>query len=680
MKKRLLIYLLTLILAFSVLGTGCSNLKESDFTWKNYSESDYAYLLDMYNYTIPEVVDKNGNEYEVFVEVADAQGNKVDNFGGFFLIEREEDYKVIYTIDCGSTKFSKTTTVSGIEKAKYNLENNQFMYEVNDEIDLNNRVSASLSGAISYSVVKDGQQVELVDNKFTPTQSGTYTVNAKIDRQPNYAFDLIVVDRQEIAYPFGLVLDGTSAQDISTSSGFDDFSASVTFDQTKKYDSQSNGSYKIVAETNGDAVAEHRTIEFKINPAYHSDYYKSLKENGYEYIAIRYMIESSEHKGTSRFDYISATGEHHLALYYSGSKVFDKVGETASYTFWSNQLDRVPTGAWAEMLLDINKFTDYYNDQPMTLFRLFVNKGSSWDLTMYIDNVYAVKGEVVSTITASSVDKDEYVDVSNLSSGNMTGDVLRTVSCGGEVLSVENNQFKAEKQGVYSVDFTDRTMYGSVKYEYVVNAPVVPYEAANFSATHMVHNNEAATKQYSAKLEGGKIVVSSGGKGNVSSQYSNVTTYKVNTHLDVTYFQSLQRVGFEYITYEYTLSFSGKSDAYSIYRYAFVKSDKAHHNNITAFTYKVLEKGLTIDKIFDTNSKASNKGFQSTSYPNANWNGKTFIVSIPIQTVIDNYASQMRILAFAFVGAAEELEYSVTFGEICATKSACVFDSPQAAE
>lgn len=683
MKKRFLTCAIATVMAFSMLSVSCGDGKEENthvLTWENYSETEYAYVSEIYYYDVPKVQDEAGTSYEVFVEVADKDGKEVDNFGGFFLVEKPEEYKVTYSVDDGKDVYSKTTTVVGIEKAAYELANAELIYSVNDVVSLDGKVKASQSGDIIYSVTKGEKSVPLENNSFKATETGVYTVHAQMDKQPTYSFDLYVVSANERPYADGLILDGANSDDIVASTSFEDFSASISFDESKKYDSMSNGSYKIEAKTTGTVevdgvtrrgVAAGREVEFSLKPAYSSVYYKALERAGYKYVAIRYMIEKSEIglNDTTRFDYISGSGKDEMAIYYDGRRVVNKTEENgaATYTFWQNNLQTVPNGAWAEMLLDISKFTTYYADTNMTLFRLVVNKNCSWDLTMYIDNVYAVKEEVVSTTSPMVVDKGTTVDLSTLSADTAMKNPISTVTLDGTQISVSDNKLKVDDCGVYSIEKTDRTMYGGVKQEIVTKGTIVSYATPNFSAKH---NTDTSSFVVTQDPETKNITI--GGAGKIDAAWRR-TTYTVKTLGDKAYYEDLQASGFNYITYEFTLN-GNIAISGDIYRLGLTSTKAPHWNSLTAdnsgYSMRLLEGGSSI---YDTGAKASgNKYLDSQS--GETWRGKTWIISIHIADFINLYNDTgMNILTLQFVNANAELDYSVTFGRIQATKEACKF-------
>lgn len=679
MKKRILSCVLTFILAISMFNLGGCK-KELVLVWDNYVESVDAFVNDIYYYPVPEVRDENGNDYEVFVDVTNAAGQEINCFGGFFLIEKPEQYSVNYTVDTGDDIFSKATKVTGLERTKYQLSNADLIYAVDDVIDLNGKVLSTIEGEIVYSVRNGENNIPLVDNKFTATETGVFTVDAKLGKQEAYSFDIYVVEKSERKYADGMILDGVSAQDLIATTSYDDFSASVSFDQTKKYDSASNGSYKIQAKTSGELQVANRSISFKIKPKYGSDYYKTLKENGYKYVAIRYMMETYDYNGTVRFDYISGSGNDEMCIYYDGSKVVEKseAKNNTHYAFWQDNLDIVPRGAWAEMLLDIDKFvTTYYGDE-INLFQLFVNKTSSLNVTMYIDNIYAVKDEAVSTYDTKIVDKGTQIDVTTLPVFSQVKNAINTYKFDGETISISDGKMKVDELGLYCVETTDRALYGSIKQNYAVKGSVVSRTPVNFSALHGNANGSVKNFLTTKNSDTGEITISSNGIGKVNENWQR-TTYTIKPIADITYYQQLKAEGYKYITYEYTFNY-GEYDMLagtSVYRAALTKNKIPHYNsgglNVdTAATHKY--KFVDRADEGDTSTKTSNVYFQATSYPNELWKNQKVIISVSIDDFIKFYnAKGVNILTLYFSHAQPEMDYNVVLGRISPTVEACSF-------
>ena len=460
-----------------------------------------------------------------------------------------------------------------------------------------------------------------------------------------------------VSSPEGYILDGTSASDLIAKNPNSGFSAKVSFDETVKYDSASNGSYKIEATT-PEILTAAETVTFNLAPAYRAGYYNNLDD--YKYVAIRYMIESYEVTGTTSFGYldVSANKKCEMNIYRDGSMVINKA---STYLFWGNGEFKTASviGEWAEILLDVNTFKTAYNKGTVDLFKFQVNQDSKWNFTMYIDNIYAVKGEAEDGAT-KCVDKGYSLENSE--------NISQSITYNG---SVVENVTTLDNSGLYVQKAVKRNYYGTIDNTFAVGRDIVAYEAASFSARHVINATSVGT-DYSAAMQDGKAVVSSNGAGKISGV--SMTTYKINMFADKAYYQALKNNGYEYLTYEYTLSFTGTAPA-MIYRYGLTDGDYKHTNDLNdnnSFSYIVTDSDGK--NKFDTSTKTEGKrGFQSTSYPDT-WNGKTFVISIPLQTVLDNYESQIRILAFYFNAKAETMDYSVTFGRIEATTNACVFD------
>lgn len=511
--------------------------------------------------------------------------------------------------------------------------------------------------------------------KTTYTAIGSEATPFIVDDSGDNSFDKLVENLAEDSdfgadYEFELtdnvsvdskILDGANASDITATlaSTGTSIQTNVSFDETKKYDSQSNGSYKLETTTNGTTEVANNNMNLSIDPAFDKANYQAMQLVGYDYIAIRFMIEEIASSGTVRLDYVNLQNTSDEMYIYHENEA--KVSKAASYTFWDSNLKTVPTGEWAEMVLDIEKFVNNAQD-GMPLLHICVNKESTFDMTMYIDNVYAVKGFIGETKETVYQDKG---------TSYTSDEMICTATLDGREVTVTDNEVSLDSYGVYSIKQTTRDTYGYVEQTVIPNGTVVSYAADNFSAKHIINASGVAT-DYTATMSDDNIIVSSGGAGKVSGV--SMTTYAVKTVGDKTYYEALRTAGYAYITYEYTLSFTGQSDTYDMMAYGFVTGDYKHRNEMTntSFPYQYTLNGGSV-----TNSKNTTTSYGhyiNTSYPNSLWNGKKFVVSIPIQTVIDNYASTMRILALYFNAAATGLDYSVTFGQIAATKEACVFD------
>ncbi len=667
-------------MAFSTLAVACDRDEESnELIWSNYVETEYAYVSDMYYYNVPTVKDEQGTNYEVFVDVTQKSGEEVDYFGGFFAIEKPTEYSVVYTVDDGQKEYSKTTTVFGIEKAKYALADaSNVIFTVGEEINLDGMLGASVDGEVVYSVKKGEETVEIENNAFTPTQAGTYTVQATMDKQPTHTFKLYVYDKSQRYLADGMILDGTSAQDIQVNA-HNDYSASISFDENVKYDSASNGSYKIKATTNG-KLKDTKTLSFNILPVYANTYYQALKNKGYEYIAVRYMVEKSDTSGTGRLIYGSGTEARKLAMYYDGNKVKDMSEATS---IWNTDFNRVPVGEWAEMLFDIETFTSSYKDENLLLFKLSVNgegvnsttqekiEGSSWDLTMYIDNIYAVKDEATNE-EIQVVDKGQQVDLSDIK--------VDKVYWNEQEISVVDNKLSVGEYGLYEVAMIDRTSYGIAKKPITAKGSktVMAYTEKNFSARH--GNTASSVADFTVENVSNAIKITADDSVWNANTWQRVT-YTVKPFGNIGYYEKLKENGCAYITYEYTLNYDTNTlvSSTDMYRAALTKNKLSHYNadGLNAETAATHQwKKVSDNTTGDTSTKTSNKYFQSTSYADSQWKGETFIISVSIDDFIKFYNhNEMNILTLYFSKPQPNMSYTVTFGKIQATTNACVFDA-----
>ncbi len=692
MKKKILTCGIAFVMLFSVMGGGCSEKKgqeeKNELIWTNYQETTYAYVSDMYYYSIPTVQDEQGTTYEVFVDVTEENGKEVDYFGGFFTVQEPKEYKITYSVDDGEDVYSKVTTVIGIEKAKYQLADaSDVIFTVGEEINLNGMVNASVEGEVCYSVKKGEETVAVTDSTFTATQVGVYTVEATMDKQPTYSFELYVVEAAQRPYADGMILDGTSAQDIRVNTSHDDYSAAVTFDESVKYDSASNGSYKIKAKTEG-KLAKTKTLGFGLQPAYNKEYYQALQSKGYQYVAIRYMVQASAVSGTASFQYANASNTNRCAMgiYYDGGKIVDNPN---TYAFWWNEnLTYVPVGSWAEMLLDIDLFTSLYADQEISLFRFTVNganadkgiEGSSLDVTMYIDNVYAVKGEAI-TAETQVVNKGEQVDLSNM--------LIDKVYLNGKETSVSQNKLSVDEYGLYEVAMIDRTVYGIPKQPITAKGSVVSYETSSFSAQHKT--TVSTYTKFISSSNNGEITLSSNQASTTTSVFA--ATYSINPIGDKAYYEALRDSGKNYITYTYTMRYDGElispysagDSATKIQRNALTSSAYQHYNTVglpdsertvKAYAYHYTDASGNVKNTAD---KGSGKYFVEMVGADCKdgtaW--KAYTISIAIDDFIALYnADQMNILTLGFTFRTKEnVSYSVTFGKMQATTQACVFDA-----
>ena len=460
-----------------------------------------------------------------------------------------------------------------------------------------------------------------------------------------------------VSSPEGYILDGTSAADIVAKNKKSGFSAEVSFDETVKYDSQSNGSYKIVATT-PETLEETETVTFNLAPAYRAGYYNNLED--YKYVAIRYMVESYEVEGTTSFGYLDRVSGKtcEMNIYRGGSMVVNKA---STYLFWGNGEFKTASviGEWAEILLDVNIFKTVYNGEAVDLFKFQVNKDSKWNFTMYIDNIYAVKGEATGD-TMSYVDKGYSLENSEDISQSLTynGNAIENVA------TLENNGIYVQKKFV-------RNYYGTSDNTYYVGNAVVDYDVANFSA----YNNKSESYDFicTKETDGIKLTATENSK---SEKAPNATGFVVKTLYDKTYYEQLKDRGYEYITYECTLAYDITYGSSMMARWAYGTVQMTHYNNDSSgydnYTFGQWwrdSSSTTVNQNDVTNKKSSHR----TSSADSLIKNKKLVISFSIDDFINHYAKEIWIAGFFFNNGVA-FDYSVTFGRIEATTNACVFD------
>lgn len=477
-----------------------------------------------------------------------------------------------------------------------------------------------------------------------------------------------------VSSPEGYILDGTSASDLNFLNNKDGISASVSFDSNEKYDTKSNGSYVIELDTAKNVddslipVSGNKSFTFGINPAYRKAYYQSLSNNGYDYIAIRYKIAENTYSGTTRFDYAMAESSVcAMGIYYNGEMVVDKGVNSGnkSYTFWgSSNLKQAPLNSWAEMILDIDMFINSCTDEGVDLFHLIVIDGSAWDLTMYIDNIYAVNGE--------AVDETKYVD----EEFNVSADgIMLSLAKNGE--TIENSNVLNDS-GLYTLQAVKRNTYGVTENTYYVGTDIVAYDVASFYATNNKGSTgSAASDDFVIAKEENKIKITAT-ENSKSSKAPNATGFRVKTLYDKAYFQSLLDRGYAYITYEFKLESTATYGNSTMCRWAFSKYQMTHYNN-EANTYGVSCFGQWWKRgnnSIEQNDTTTPKSSHRTSYSDSYIINQDLIVSFSIEDYINNYTDNHYMwIAGLWFNNGTAFDYSVTFGRIEATTQPCVFDN-----
>lgn len=643
-------------------------------------DSDWASVKEVYavgTESTPMLVAQSGdNAYSKLVEMVTA--GTVDSTLKFALGENvvvEEKLPDTFTNLVASDK-------TAYDSATFYTVNHAVteVYSTNAAIDLTDKVSAEF-GTVTYAVKNSkGVAIPVENNAFTTDAAGKYTVTAKVDGYLETAFDVEVADNK---YADGLILDGTSTDDLllsttsknATTGVWEDSSTvemSASFDENMKYDSESNGSYKIEYKMKENvATAENGALmKLAIAPTFSKAYYEGLKAAGYEKIAVRFYMELNKTgAGTGMYYMDSSQSKSAMKVFVDNANPINK----DSFIIWSSEFSNNAVNTWSEMVLDIDRFiNNYASVENLLIWSVAVN--DPVDMTLYIDNVYAVGGALTETLTApttSYADKDTEFDTASLT---LTADnVITSATVDENAVSLTDGKATLDTYGVYLFRKTVRNYYGYVGAKVVPNGTVVANTANNFSATHKI-NATGATTIYTGAVTADGIIVSSEGAGKISGV--SVTTYAIKTCGDADYYMALKEAGHQYITYEYTFAYTGTLNMGSMYRFALVTKDVGHQNqlsnNTNAFSYIVSsDNGVNT---YDTSGKGSSSGHFESNWSPSSWNGKTFTVSIPIQTFIDNYnAEKMRILALYFAAADTDIDYSVTFGKIAATKEACKF-------
>ena len=501
MRKFLANLTLAALFASSALGAFGACAKEIELTWSDFASSAQGYVYDMYTLDLPTVTDGDGKPLKVKTVVTDSEGNIVDSAGGFFVIRNTSAYTVTYTVDCNGKTYSKTMTITGIEKAKYSLAAVP-LYGVGETVNLVDKVSASVEGEIAFSVKLGSEKIEVKNGGFMPQKTGVYNVTAKIAGQPEYKFSVTVVDKTIYSRPNALVWDGADETGFSVKLKHMNFSkkhwqtgedldpnnltdeleetsaAEISFDETEKFDAQSNGSVKYTIHYPKGSKSFDSTVYF--TPAFSLDYYKSLKLQGYNQIAIRARFDiTNSNLQCGLFPFAFSQSQSNMSMV-NANGVKKDFRDMAIWwqTGWSN--DPFAKEEWAEWLVPIDKFiTDYKSaEMPLAMLRTYTNLNADktaiidnyFDFDMYIDNVYAVKafecesagetyyaetGETLDLISASGAKTDADID-----------DLIISATKNGAPLAAESPNVTFDGAAAdYSFAMRARNRYGVVNQE-----------------------------------------------------------------------------------------------------------------------------------------------------------------------------------------------------------------------
>ena len=644
-------------------------------------DSDWASVKEVYavgTESTPMLVAQSGdNAYSKLVEMVTA--GTVDSTLKFALGENvvvEEKLPDTFTNLVASDK-------TAYDSATFYTVNHAVteVYSTNAAIDLTDKVSAEF-GTVTYAVKNSkGVAVPVENNAFTTDAAGKYTVTAKVDGYLDTAFEVEVADNK---YADGLILDGTSTEDLLTSATSKNATTGVweespavemsaSFDENMKYDSESNGSYKIEykMKENVTKADNGALMKLAMKPTFSKAYYEGLKAAGYEKIAIRAFIEmdaaTSDGSGLYYINTEQSNAEKRAIQFYADNTT---VVEKTSYIVWKSELTN-SLNKWVEIVLDINKFINECVSGHMNLLIWQVGANASVDMTLYIDNVYAVSGAITETLTApttSYADKDTEFDTASIAVTAQNTICEATVD--GNAVSLTDGKVTLDTYGVYSFRKTARNAYGYAGVNVIPNGTVVSYKTSNFSAKH---NTDASSFVITQDPTTDNISI--GGAGKIDAAWRR-TTYTIKTVGDKAYYEQLQANGFNYITYEFTLN-GNMTIAGDIYRLALTSTQAPHYNSLTSTTSGYSKRQLSDgSKYFDTETKNPTNAYTQylDSQAGETWKGKTWVVSIHIADFIRLYnTTGMNILTLQFNTANADLDYSVTFGTIAATKEACKF-------
>lgn len=342
-------------------------------------------------------------------------------------------------------------------------------------------------------------------------------------------------------------------------SAAENYEVNVSFDETKKYDSASKGSYKaeFKVKNGGDTSAGAAYLRLKMNPVYSKSYYDALKEAGYNKIAVRFFLDtmniSSNKPNQAGIRYINGStedaGKTEMQIYVDNEA---KTNKPSTFILWNEDL-KVANGEWAEIVLDMEKFAQNYYD-GMTLFMMQASANYDLNTTMYIDNIYAVKGSVIETVAQEKA-MNSTVELNSLFNvDTTTGDEWIYAGYGADdkALDISSGSITVSKKGGYSISATARNYYGKKK--------VIVY-------TKPDNDNYDVVADYLLSIDGASAapIVSYGGDGAVYNdafsydtgnycailnlQYDYVyTDISIVPAANKAYYQALKAKGYKYLT------------------------------------------------------------------------------------------------------------------------------------
>lgn len=479
--KKLISILMMILLAISTFGA-CKKPSavtgETEPTWGSFTKNAYGYVYELYNFDVPTVTDSAGKELTVHVSVHDAQGKELDTTGGFFVMREAADYTITYSVTSNGKTYTNNATVTGIMKTDYTLKS-LALYEVGELVDLTGVVSATEGGDVTYLVKYENESIELNENKFTATKAGIYEVTAMVEKQPNYQFELTVIeDKSQYTDPNGLITDraDTSAFVQPTFAYIDDpdFERTSTYNMSvtdETYDGKDGEStlFTISYPDDSDSFA----LDITYKPEFPLEYYKMLLNSGYDKIAVRMKVSHDNYRANwGLFPFKWDTSMLSVAMYdKAGNRIVNK---PSTYALWPYEIASA-NGEWFEMILPLGQFINHYKAEGMVLFeyvtyRTFMNDGVTYqpnfgNIKIWIDNVYAVKpitDEALTTFYQKELNAtfDVYAALGHTEEVDVDT-VYGEYRCYGENIQLSTDgKITLDKQGIYSFSMRKKNRYG----------------------------------------------------------------------------------------------------------------------------------------------------------------------------------------------------------------------------
>ncbi len=645
-------------------------------TWLNYEETVDAYVNDYFKYVVPEAYDQDKAEYDVSSKVYDEEGTQIDNVGNMFLVKEEGEYTIEFTAFDGEKEHTAKTVVSAIEKCQYSFANSVFVYGLNEEINLNDKVISTQDGEITYNVNKDGEAIALSANKFTPTQLGSYLVTAKQEKQADFEFSLEVVDKVQYPFPNGMIEDSTLAEQTITATPIygaegtkpNVSQINVTHDDTVKFDENSNGSTKVSVVFPD--TSNRFELPIKTAPRFSKTYYQTLQSAGYEHVAVRMKVEDVQEFNAYGIFFFAGKSISYKRYNQNGTLI----NEGTDNAFWSGPGYQLSQYGWFEFLIPMSDFLAEYSENMTLMTFVTYNPGDTLSyygaLDIYIDNIYAVKafdGESVfeeknvnDTMTLDEL-VGEIDDVDELFTIYTVNGERKTFSSQTDVVTFDKSQ------ALYAFEFRARNRFGVAKRTFstlVINddEKQVLWNIDNDTAlsnisTSVLYANDgsgvyagqSATITYRSDLACAQVVHST------DYSYSDLI---IKPTLVKAYYEQLKSLGYKYVT----VSFRFYGGEFKMAAGGSEGGEMMHRNNIY-----VGNTGLV------TVVKNPDGSLTETDFAGAGpWttNATSFTVSYSIDLFINSYnANGTKILRLVTIyGAGAGVFGNYDFSEIQFTK------------